>query len=72
MYQVAIVSDQPISRAGLEKLAADDARMRGRVGVATVEELHQQPTAFRHGGARPATAGPAACRTRGLHDWTVW
>jgi DNA-binding NarL/FixJ family response regulator len=41
VYQVAIVSDQPISRAGMEKLATDDAEMQVVAAVASMEELHR-------------------------------
>lgn len=39
MLTVAIVSDQPISRAGLEKLASDDGGLRVAATVANVDEL---------------------------------
>jgi DNA-binding NarL/FixJ family response regulator len=39
VYQIAIVSDQPISRAGMEKLASDDARMRVAAAVPSVGDL---------------------------------
>ncbi|MFV2022117.1 LuxR C-terminal-related transcriptional regulator [Micromonospora sp. LOL_023] len=40
MYQVAIVADQPICRAGVEKLATDVAGTRVVAAVASVAELH--------------------------------
>ncbi|MEU7841643.1 response regulator transcription factor [Micromonospora sp. NPDC049114] len=39
MFEVAVVSEQPVSLAGLEKLASDAADMRVTAAVATVEEL---------------------------------
>jgi DNA-binding NarL/FixJ family response regulator len=39
VFTAAIVSDQPISRAGLEKLASDDAALRVTATVAGVDEL---------------------------------
>ncbi|MFG1610435.1 LuxR C-terminal-related transcriptional regulator [Actinoplanes sp. NPDC049265] len=39
MFTVAIVADQPISRAGVEKLAAEDAGMRVVAAVGSVDEL---------------------------------
>ncbi|GAB2943589.1 response regulator transcription factor [Micromonospora polyrhachis] len=46
MYQVAIVADHPVSRAGMEKLASDDARMRVVTAVASVEELYQRADSY--------------------------
>jgi DNA-binding NarL/FixJ family response regulator len=39
VFTVAIVADQPVSRAGLEKLASDDPDMEVVAAVASVEEL---------------------------------
>lgn len=39
MYQVAIVANQPIARAGIEKLASDDARIQVAAAVGSVGEL---------------------------------
>ena len=39
MYQVAIVVEHPISRAGMEKLASDDTGMAVVAAVGSVEEL---------------------------------
>ncbi|MCI4061378.1 response regulator transcription factor [Micromonospora sp. R77] len=43
MFTVAIVAEHPISRAGMEKLASDDANMRVAAAVGSVAEL--DPTA---------------------------
>ncbi|MFF5173272.1 LuxR C-terminal-related transcriptional regulator [Micromonospora sp. NPDC000089] len=43
MFTVAIVAEHPISRAGMEKLASDDASMRVAAAVGSVAEL--DPTA---------------------------
>ncbi|MFI5935028.1 response regulator transcription factor [Actinoplanes sp. NPDC051494] len=39
MFTAAIVSDQPISRAGLEKLASDDPGLHVTAAVASIDEL---------------------------------
>lgn len=39
MFTVAIVADQPVARAGLEKLASDDPGLAVAVAVASVAEL---------------------------------
>ncbi|MFG1605280.1 response regulator transcription factor [Actinoplanes sp. NPDC049265] len=44
MYQVAIVVEHPISRAGMEKLASDESGMHVVAAVESVEELQD------HGG----------------------
>ncbi|MEV6598537.1 response regulator transcription factor [Actinoplanes sp. NPDC051346] len=46
MFTVAIVADQPVSRAGLEKLASDEAGFRVVAAVATVEELSCQAASY--------------------------
>nr|WP_221379884.1 response regulator transcription factor [Actinoplanes polyasparticus] len=46
MFRVAIVADQPIARAALQKLASDDAQMRVVSSVATVDDLYQQPNSY--------------------------
>lgn len=45
VFTVAIVAEQPVSRAGLEKLASDDAGLRVAVAVGSAGEL------FRSGGS---------------------
>jgi DNA-binding NarL/FixJ family response regulator len=39
VFEVAIVSEQPVARAGMEKLASDAADLRVTAAVATIEEL---------------------------------
>ncbi|MFI7539816.1 DNA-binding response regulator [Actinoplanes sp. NPDC049599] len=39
MFRVAVVADQPVARAGLEKLASDDPGMTVAAAVASVAEL---------------------------------
>jgi DNA-binding NarL/FixJ family response regulator len=46
VFTVAIVADQPVSRAGLEKLASDQAGMQVVSAVATVTELHMQTESY--------------------------
>ena len=41
VFTVAVVADHPITRAGLEKLASDDATMRVVATVGSVAELHK-------------------------------
>jgi DNA-binding NarL/FixJ family response regulator len=46
MYQVAIVTDQPISRAGIEKLATDADGMRVVAAVESVTDLRPRPGGY--------------------------
>ena len=46
MFTVAIVAEQPMSRAGLEKLASDEAGLQVVSAVASVTDLHRQPESY--------------------------
>jgi DNA-binding NarL/FixJ family response regulator len=46
VYQVAIVVEHPITRAGMEKLASDDAGMRVVATVGSVEQLAQHTGSY--------------------------
>ncbi|MEU8210349.1 response regulator transcription factor [Micromonospora sp. NPDC049044] len=46
MFTVAIVAEHPISRAGMEKLASDDASMRVAAAVGSVAELDRSAGSY--------------------------